>query len=80
MKSLPPPALARAGSGVCYGYYEHAGDVLPSGRVVEFAPQQIRETAELWPAPSSDFAMMKKVKHMFDPESLLNRGRLYGRI
>jgi len=29
---------------------------------------------------SSDFATMTKVKEMFDPERLLNRGRLYGRI
>jgi glycolate oxidase FAD binding subunit len=29
---------------------------------------------------SGDFAMMEKVKQMFDPERLLNRGRLYGRI
>jgi FAD/FMN-containing dehydrogenase len=27
-----------------------------------------------------DFAMMTKMKEMFDPERLLNRGRLYGRI
>lgn len=36
------------------------------------------------PAPAFDpgdsFAMMTKVKEMFDPEGLLNRGRLYGRI
>jgi hypothetical protein len=29
---------------------------------------------------TSDFATMTKVKEMFDPERLLNRGRLYGRI
>ncbi|HML18123.1 MAG TPA: FAD-binding protein [Bryobacteraceae bacterium] len=29
---------------------------------------------------SGDFAMMEKVKNMFDPERLLNRGRLHGRI
>jgi FAD/FMN-containing dehydrogenase len=29
---------------------------------------------------SSDFATMTKVKEMFDPERLLNRGRLHGRI
>jgi glycolate oxidase FAD binding subunit len=29
---------------------------------------------------NGDFAMMERVKHMFDPEGLLNRGRLYGRI
>jgi FAD/FMN-containing dehydrogenase len=34
------------------------------------------------PAPewAGDFAMMERVKLMFDPERLLNRGRLYGRI
>jgi glycolate oxidase FAD binding subunit len=31
-------------------------------------------------ALGGDFAMMKKVKDMFDPEHLLNRGRLYGRL
>ena len=29
---------------------------------------------------NGDFAMMERVKNMFDPERLLNRGRLYGRI
>jgi glycolate oxidase FAD binding subunit len=29
---------------------------------------------------SGDFVTMEKIKHMFDPERLLNRGRLYGRI
>jgi len=89
LEALPAPALARAGSGVCYGYFPQAGDLrqlegLYSKRlgksVVEFAPQNVRETAELWPEPGSDFAMMKKVKEMFDPQYLLNRGRLYGRI
>jgi glycolate oxidase FAD binding subunit len=87
LETLPAPALARAGSGVCYGYYPQAGDLLKIGElkhmkksIVEFAPQSVRETAELWPDPGSDFAMMKKVKEMFDPRYLLNRGRLYGRI
>ena len=79
LESLPVPALARAGSGVCYGYF--TGVPGPrKDRVIEFAPQQVRETAELWPVPGSDFAMMKKVKEMFDPNGLLNRNRLYGRI
>jgi glycolate oxidase FAD binding subunit len=89
LEALPAPALARAGSGVCYGYFPQAGDLhrieglYSKGlgkSVVEFAPQNVRETAELWPEPGSDFAMMKKVKEMFDPQCLLNRGRLYGRI
>jgi len=79
MDALPRPALARAGSGVCYGYYPRFEDIVVKG-VVEFAPLSIRQDAELWPTPGTDFAMMKKVKEMFDPLGLLNRGRLYGRI
>jgi glycolate oxidase FAD binding subunit len=84
METLPTPALARAGSGVCYGYFASTEDLrshkLPDGSVIEFAPPSFRENADLWPVPGSDFAMMKKVKHMFDPAGLLNRRRLYGRI
>jgi glycolate oxidase FAD binding subunit len=84
MEGLAAPALARAGSGVCWGYYAQVGDLHNGGDlqrgVVEFAPQNVRESWELWPRPGSDFAMMKKIKHMFDPDCLLNRGRLYGRI
>jgi glycolate oxidase FAD binding subunit len=84
MEGLPWPALARAGSGVCWGYYPQVGDFEHRGDlqrgVVEFAPQDVRETWQLWPRPGSDFAMMKKIKQMFDPGFLLNRGRLYGRI
>ena len=88
LESLPAQAVARAGSGVCYGYFEQSGDLRypPVGTsVVEFAPPDFREKAglngiDLWPRPGSDFAMMKKIKDMFDPQGLLNRGRLYGRI
>ena len=83
LDSLPAPAVARAGSGVCYGYFS-TPEKLPrvrTGRsVIEFAPPVFRESAELWPDPGSDFAMMKKVKQMFDPLGLLNSRRLYGRI
>ena len=83
LDALPGQAAARAGSGVCYGYFEQAADVrFPAvgTSVVEFAPQVYRESSELWPRPGNDFAMMKKIKDMFDPQGLLNRGRLYGRI
>jgi glycolate oxidase FAD binding subunit len=83
LESLPEHASARAGSGVCYGYFDNAAELRhpPEGAsVVEFAPQDFRESAELWPRPGNDFAMMKKIKEMFDPRGLLNRGRLYGRI
>src|SRR5579872_6146161 len=83
LESLPTPALARAGSGICYGYFQELRRLrLPAlGKsLVEFAPQSYRETAELWPGPGNDFGMMKKVKEMFDPHGLLNRRRLYGRL
>jgi glycolate oxidase FAD binding subunit len=87
LEALPAQAVARAGSGVCYGYFERAAEVRFPSRgtsAVEFAPQAYRESAQLWPQPLSraenDFAMMKKIKEMFDPQKLLNRGRLYGRI
>jgi glycolate oxidase FAD binding subunit len=78
-----PRGVARAGSGVCYGYFDHAVEVRFPAKgtsAVEFAPQPFRESSELWPRPGDDFAMMKKIKEMFDPPGLLNRGRLYGRI
>ena len=83
LEALPDQALARAGSGVCYGYFARAADLrhAPVGTsVVEFAPGEFREKAEIWPQPGNDFAMMKRIKEMFDPQGLLNRGRLYGRI
>lgn len=83
LESLPNQAIARAGSGVCYGYFEHAADLrhpAAGASVVEFAPQEYRQNSVLWPQPGNDFAMMKKIKAMFDPQGLLNRGRLFGRI
>jgi len=82
---MPATALARAGAGVCYGYFPQAHDLelftdYGPGAVIEFAPQSFREKASLWPVPGSDFEMMKKIKDMFDPRGFLNRGRLYGRI
>ena len=86
MASFAGPAVARAASGVCYGYFERceaaaawmAGAVQRGWKtVVEFAPQDWRKTADLWPSPGGDLELMRKVKKLFDPESVLNRGRLY---
>jgi glycolate oxidase FAD binding subunit len=88
------PAISRAGSGVTYIYLSSWQGVLPLWKaaaehnwraVVEFAPDDVRTTNELWRlSPTTGgaqaFAIMKKVKQMFDPHNLLNRGRLYGRI
>jgi glycolate oxidase FAD binding subunit len=86
MESFPGPAVARAGSGVCYGYFERsqaAKDWLSSAQtsgckaVIEFASEGSQRTLDLWPSPGGDFEIMKRVKHLFDPRNLLNRGRLY---
>ena len=47
--------------------------------VIEFAAAGVaRDAVVLWPSPGGDFEIMKGVKGMFDPEGLLNRGRLFG--
>src|SRR5580658_4610593 len=58
LEALPVQASARAGSGVCYGYFDQVPDPSHDLRhpaigasVVEFAPQSFRESAQLWPRP-----------------------------
>jgi glycolate oxidase FAD binding subunit len=94
LKLASAPCVARAGSGVTYVHLTSWQALSPlwdaAGQrgwsaVVEFAPDHIRATKELWASPSSSaranaFAIMEGVKHMFDPGKLLNRSRLYGRI
>ena len=89
MESFPGPAIARAASGVCYGYFEQAeatADWFSRAKgmrwkaVIEFAPEARKRTLELWPSPGGDFEIMRRIKALFDPSNLLNRGRLYRRI
>lgn len=89
MASFPGQALARAGSGVCYGYFDRSAAAAEwlakaAGRgwkaVLEFSPEARKGALDLWPAPGADLEIMKRVKHLFDPGNLLNRGRLYRRI
>ncbi len=89
LAALDVPVVARAATGVSYAYFnrcEAAAKWLASARgkqwpaVVEFSPEAEKSRLELWPSPGSDFAMMKKVKQLFDPSNLLNNGRLYRRI
>jgi glycolate oxidase FAD binding subunit len=79
LEAMPTGSIARAGTGVCYGLFRDVRHARGRG-LIEFAPHFFREQNELWPAPGSDFAMMEKVKWMFDPDRRLNRGRLYGRL
>ena len=84
MQTLAVPALARAGTGVCYGYFEQTANagkwIKGKGKaVMEFGPEK-RSGLDLWPSPGADFGLMQRVKGLFDPGNLLNRGRLYNRI
>lgn len=88
------PCISRAASGVTYVYlatwqtlealWKTAAE-RDWSLVVEFAPDDVRSGNELWlqrssPRSADTFAIMSRVKHMFDPANLLNRSRLYGRI
>ena len=83
-KLLWCPNLARAATGVCYAYFDNpqAAEAVSSTRkaIIEFAPEAQKAELNLWPSPGPDFELMKRIKHMLDPEHLLNRGRLYNRI
>jgi glycolate oxidase FAD binding subunit len=89
MAPLAVPAVARAGSGVCYLYFDETGAAaryladaagLSLKAVIEFAPEARKSQLELWPAPGADFEIMRRLKALFDPSNVLNRGRLYHRL
>ena len=85
IQALNTPVVARAGSGVCYAYFDKAEAAAEAverthNAIIEFAPEDQKSKLNLWPAPGPDFELMKRIKHMFDPEHLLNRGRLYRQL
>ncbi len=94
LKIVSDPCITRAGAGVTYVYLTSWQGVaalwsIAKTRkwsvVVEFAPDELRNTKELWLEPqcktsAETFAIMKKVKQLFDPQELLNSARLYGRL
>ncbi|MBV9674698.1 MAG: FAD-binding oxidoreductase [Acidobacteriaceae bacterium] len=94
LKKLSSPCISRSASGVTYVYFNSWEMATPIwnlakernwSAVVEFAPDEFRSAHELWLPPRSlpganSFTMMERVKQMFDPDKLLNRSRLYGRI
>lgn len=84
VESLDAPLVARAGSGVIYSYFNHpetAVDWMAAHpqwtSIIEYAPVSQKESLPLWPSPGGDMELMKRVKQMFDPDNLLNRGRYY---
>lgn len=87
--SVEGPGHAHAASGVVRAWFTRpdsasrwlAAAVKKGWKgVVEFSAESARQNLTLWPEPGGDFAIMREVKRMFDPENLLNRGRLYGQL
>lgn len=70
------PVLARAASGVCYVHLPSRKDSCEG--LVEAGSK--RGEPSQWAKPGNDLVVMEKIKLMLDPEHLLNKGRLYGRI
>jgi glycolate oxidase FAD binding subunit len=85
--------VCRAASGVSYIHLS-SWEAVPTiwqaaamngwTAVVEYAPDEIRRTKDLWLSrdhtAAQSFVMMEKLKLMFDPKTILNKSRLYGRI
>ena len=85
MSAVNAPILARAANGVSYAYFDDgaaAAEVAGRTRnaIIDFASESQKAGLTLWPAPGPDFELMKRIKSMFDPERLLNRGRLYNQL
>lgn len=83
LESASGPALARSGNGVAWLHFPDSASGLDWAARAEkqnwrfvFEYGLRRDSAVF----ASDFEMMKKVKHLFDPQQRLNPGRLYGRI
>ena len=74
-QKLTVPFVARAGSGVIYAHY--LKDV---PRLDDKPLSDGLTTPGVSQGNLGDFATMIRVKEMFDPHRLLNRGRFYGRI
>jgi glycolate oxidase FAD binding subunit len=84
IESLDGPVIARAASGVIYAYFSFPSSASkwmatnPKWTsVMEYSPATAKERLPLWPSPGGEIEMMKRVKEMFDPHNLLNRGRYY---
>lgn len=85
IRGIEAPVVARAGNGVCYAYFDRAEAAAQlvqrtPNAIIEFAPEALKSKLDLWPNPTPDFELMKRIKLMFDPEQLLNRGRLYRQL
>ena len=75
-------ALPEDEQGAVYAAYKALNETAGRTRnaIIDFAPEAQKSKLSLWPRPGPDFELMKRIKQMFDPEHLLNRGRLYNQL
>jgi glycolate oxidase FAD binding subunit len=71
------PIVSRAANGVSYLHFPSAAEAAIPNEYRYVFEYGITRDSEVF---ASDFAIMKKVKNLFDPLGILNPGRLYGRI
>ena len=83
------PALARAGTGLAWLRYENAAaaregiaalNAAGADALIEWSGDGVPDDFERWPGADDGLELMRQVKSVFDPEGLLNPGRLHGRI
>ena len=83
------PVVVRAGNALGYIYTFGIADTercLLTARakglkaVVEYMPIEQKSGFDQWPDPGSDFLITERIKNEFDPQNLLNRGRLFNRL
>ena len=83
------PVIIRAGNGVGYIYsfgVKDAEECLAKAQekellgVAEYIPVDSKSDFNSWPVVGSDLAIMKRIKNELDPQTLLNRGRLFNRL
>ncbi len=81
------PVVARAGSGVAYArcpvpQLDLAAHARAAGlhAVIESCPEPDKRRFDLWADPGPELEIMSRIKQALDPHSLLNHGRLFGRL
>lgn len=82
LAQLPPGSvwLSRALSGVTYVLDHQLPAVLGGYAVLEACSLETKRRIDVWGPPGSDFKLMERIKHEFDPNGILNPGRYVGRL
>jgi len=57
-----------------------AAESLGGALVIERAPRAVKDQFDVWGSFGSDFAVMKKMKQVWDPQGTLSPGRMLGHL